>query len=139
MTAYPRTSNAVTILFLLLVGWHFGTVFGLFGTAPTDLTDTMLRLAVIVGGTVISAVIVSNIIMARSKSVMLPDEREEKIERVSEGVGVLAIYAGLLVFCWFAFTPLAPFQIVNWILAIVAVTEVIKLLTVLLLHKREDI
>jgi len=84
-------------------------------------------------------VIASNVIMARSKTLMLPDEREKKIERVSEGVGVLAIYGGLLILCWFAFTPLAPYQIVNWILAIVAGTEVIKLLTVLLLHKREDI
>lgn len=139
MTAYLKTSNAVTVLFLLLVGWHFGTVFGFFGTTPTDLADTMLRLAIIVGGTVLSAVIASNAVMARSKTLMLPDEREEKIERVSEGVGVLAIYGGLLVLCWFAFTPLAPYQIVNWILAIVAGTEVIKLLTVLLLHKREDI
>lgn len=139
MTAYLKTSNAVTILFLLLVGWHFGTVFNFFGTAPTELADMMLRLAIIVGGTVLCAVVVSNSIMARSKSLLLPDEREEKIERVSEGVGVLAIYGGLLVLCWFAFTPLAPYQIVNWILAIVAVTEVIKLLTVLFLHKREDI
>lgn len=139
MTAYLKTSNTITILFLLLVGWHFGTVFGFFGVAPTGQTDVFLRLAIIIGGTMISAFIASYTFLSRNAYPLMPDEREEKIERVSEGIGVLMLYIGLIFLAWFAFAPLQPFEIVNGMLAVVAITELVKLLIVFVLHKREVI
>lgn len=137
MTAYLKTSNAVTIGFLLAMIWHFGTVFGWFGVAPVGQIDMFIRLGIIIGATIISAVIAAHFIQAKTTQPLLPDEREEKIERVSEAIGVLTIYAGLLVLAWCAFAPLSPVQMVNGILAVVAITELVKLLVVLYLHKRK--
>ena len=137
MTAYLKTSNSVTIGFLIAMLWHFGTVAGLFGTAPLGQADMFIRLAVIIGATVVVSFISALAIQRWQGSPMLPDEREEKIERVSETVGTVMIYAGLLVLAWFAFAPLSPVQFVNGILIIVAVTELVKLLIVLYLHNRE--
>ena len=66
----------------------------------------------------------------------MPDDREEKIERVSESIGVLVIYGSILVLAWAAFAPLTPVQFVNGLIGVVAITELVKLLIVLALHKR---
>lgn len=137
MTAYLKTSNSVTIGFLVAMLWHFGTVAGLFGTAPLGQSDMFIRLAVIIGVTLVASVLAAHTLQKREGAPLLPDEREEKIERVSEGVGVLTIYAGLLVLAWVAFSPLSPVQFVNGILLVVTVTELVKLLVVLFLHTRE--
>lgn len=136
MTAYLKTSNAVTIGFLIAMCWHFGTVFGLFGVAPVLRPEMFLRLGIIIGVTILVSAIAAYVIQNKQGSPLLPDEREEKIERLSEGAGVMSIYIGMLVLCWFAFTPLTAIGIVNSLLAIVTVTELIKLLVVLFLHNR---
>lgn len=136
MTAYLKTSNAVTVAFLFVVAWHFGTVVGLYGFAPVEKTEMLLRLFVIVAVPVVSAFIASFAIQSRSPTPLLPDEREEKIERVSEAIGVLVIYGGILVLAWAAFAPLTPVQFVNGLIGVVAITELVKLLIVLSLHKR---
>ena len=137
MTSYLKTSNLVTVVFLIAMCWHFGTVLGLFGAAPIGQSDTFIRIGIIVGLTILVAVGMAFFHEKRQGSPLLPDEREEKIERFSEGSGVLTIYAGLLVLAWFAFTPLSPAQFVNGILAVVTVTELVKLLVVLFLHRRK--
>lgn len=139
MTAYLKTSNAITIGFLVAMLWHFGTVVGLFGMAPVGQGDMFIRLAMIIGLTVGVAIFVAMAINKRQGSPMLPDEREEKIERISEAFGVITIYIGLLVLAWCAFAPLSPMQIVNGILIVVSFTEFVKLLIVLFLHNREVI
>ena len=138
MTAYLKTSNIVTVLFLIAMCWHFGTVVGLFGTAPLGQSDMFVRLGVIVGAIVIGSILVAMRVQSTQGVPMLPDEREEKIERVSEGIGTFVIYIGLLLLAWFVFTPLTPVQMVNGLLLVVAVTELIKLLIVLYLHRKED-
>ncbi|MEX3016240.1 hypothetical protein [Gymnodinialimonas hymeniacidonis] len=137
MTSYLRFSNAMTIGFLIVVLWHFGTVFGLFGVAPSTQTEMFVRLGVIIGVTIVTSFAGALVMQKRQGAPLLPDEREEKIERQSEGIGVLTIYVGLLVLAWLAFAPLNPIQFVNGILAVVAVTELAKLLVVLFLHRRE--
>lgn len=136
MTAYLKTSNLVTIGFLAAMCWHFGTVFGLFGTPPIGQSDMFIRLGVIIGVTILTAFLAAFTIQKRQGSPLLPDEREEKIERLSEAFGVMSIYIGLLLLAWFAFMPLSPVQFVNGILAIVSITELLKLLVVLFLHQR---
>lgn len=46
MTAYLKTPNAVTVAFLCVFAWHFGTVFGLYGFAPIEKAEMLLRLFV---------------------------------------------------------------------------------------------
>jgi len=138
MTAYLKTSNVVTLIFLVGMLWHFGTVFGLFGIAPTGQVEMFVRLGIIIGAVVITTLISAYTIQSRQGSPMLPDEREEKIERVSEGVGTVMIYAGLLLLSWFAFTPLSPTDVVNGLLLIVTAVELVKLLIVLHLHRKEN-
>ncbi len=137
MSAYLRFSNSMTIGFLAMVLRHFGTVIGLYGFAPSSQSDMFIRLAVIIGATIGASFLGALVMQTRQGAPLLPDEREEKIERISEGAGVLTIYAGLLVLAWLAFAPLNPIQVVNGILLVVAATELIKLIVVLFLHRRE--
>lgn len=137
MTAYLKTSNAVTVGFLAAMLWHFGTVLGLFGAPPAGQADMFIRLGIILGVTVGVSIAVAFVVEKRDGAPLLPDEREEKIERVSETIGTVTIYIGLLALAWFAFLPLSPLQFVNGILLVVALTELVKLLIVLYLHRRE--
>ncbi|GAB5447737.1 hypothetical protein [Gymnodinialimonas sp.] len=136
MTAYLKTSNAVTIGFLIAMAWHFGTVFGLFGTAPSNQAEMFIRLGLIIGVTIAVLFATALTLQTKLQAPLLPDEREEKIERLSEAAGVMTIYIGLLILAWFAFAPLSPMQFVNGLLAVVTVTELVKLLFVLALHRR---
>ncbi len=138
MTPYLKTSDAVTIGFLAAMFWHFCTVFGVFGSVPVGQEDMMIRIFVILGILIVVAFLAAYIIQIRQGGApLLPDEREEKIERVSEGIGTLTIYIGLLLLAWFAFAPLTPTQFVNGMLAVVTAAELIKLLIVLRLHRAE--
>ena len=139
MTNYLKTSNAVAVAFLVVVAWHFGTVLGLYGSAPVARMEMVMRLCVIVGVPVVSALVSAFAVQTKTKTPLMPDEREEKIERISEGIGVLVIYMGILMLAWFAFAPLTPAQFVNGLIGVVAVTELVKLMIVLGLHKRDDI
>lgn len=134
MSAYLKTSNAVTIGFLAAMLWHFGTVLGFFGTVPVGQADMMFRLFVIVGIVVGVAFLAAFTVQKRYGTLLLPDEREEKIERVSETFGTVVIYAGLLLVACLAFAPLSPTQFVNGLLAVVSVAELVKLLIVINLH-----
>ena len=136
MTDYLKTSNAVTVGFLLAMCWHFGTVLGLFGVAPIGQVDLFVRLGLILGTTVVVAFIVSYVFVKKGQPLQA-EEREEKIERYSEGVGTLVIYFGFLLLVWFAFAPMSPAQCVNGLLLVVSVAELLKLLVVLALHRRE--
>ncbi len=137
MTAYLKTSNAVTVGFLIAMAWHFGTVFGLFGFAPTGQAEMFVRLAIIIGIAMGAAFVAAWTLQKQLGAPLLPDEREEKIERVSEGMGTCMLYLGLLVLAWMAFAPLSPMQFVNGLLAVVAITELLKLLIVFYLHRRD--
>lgn len=134
MAANLKASTAVTLGFLAMMCWHFGTIAGLFGTAPTTQADVFIRLGLILGSVVAVAFICALTIQKHQGRPLLPDEREEKIERVSEGVGVLILYAGMLLVAWFTFMPLTPAVVVNGLLAVVSVAEFVKLLIVFYLH-----
>lgn len=137
MSAYLKASNSVTIGFLAAMAWHFGTVLGLFGTVPIGQADMMFRLAVIVGVVIAVALIAAFTAQKRYGVLLIPDGREEQIEHVSEGIGTVIIYAGLILLAWFAFTPLSPTQFVNGLLAVVSVAELAKLLIVAKLHGKK--
>lgn len=137
MSPYLKTSNAVTIGFLAAMAWHFCTVFGVFGAVPVGQEDIRVRLFIILGILMVVAFLAAYILQQRHGGLpLLPDEREEKIERVSEGMGPTILYGGLLCIAWFAFTPLTPTQFVNGLLGVVTVAEFVKLLIVIRLHKK---
>lgn len=136
MSGYMKISTIVTLGFLAMLCWHFGTVFGLFGVAPVARADIFLRVAIIVGVVMVFSFVSSLWVQKNQGAPTLPDEREEKIERMSEMVGVLTIYAGLLCLMWFAFVPMDPVQVANGILAVVFATELAKLICTHVLLRR---
>ena len=136
MSSFMKTMTLVSILFLLAIGWHFGTVFGLFGTAPETQAAFFMRIGTIVLGIFIISVVAAIRIAKRDGTPPMPDEREEKIELKAERNGVTAIYAGLLCLIWFSFAPMTPMQFANGILAVVCFTEIVKLLTAFFFLKK---
>lgn len=126
----------VSFGFLALLGWHFGTVLGLFGTAPETSAALFFRVALIVVATFCVSAGAAIYFAKRDGVLLEPDEREEGIELRSERNGAIAIYGGLLCLIWFLSTPMTHMQIANGILLVVAFTEVVKLLTVFYFYKR---
>ncbi len=121
---------------LMVFGWHFLTVFGFLGTAPVTQTDFFIRIGLIILVFIVISVITSIMVAKKDENAVLPDEREEKIELKADRVGAVSLYIGLMIVMWFVFTPLTPMQVANAILAVVCVTEIIKILYGLFLLKR---
>ena len=136
MSAHIKMVFFLSLSLLAVFGWHFATVLGIFGTAPATQSAFFIRLGLILGGFIIVAIITSILVQKRDENAALPDEREEKIEMLAERNGMLAIYAGLLVLMWMAFSPLTPMQMANGILAVVCFNEIIKLVSALYYLRR---
>lgn len=129
MSPFIKTTTLITLFFFLAIGWHFGTVLGLFGTAPATQMAFFLRIIGIVVAVFVISIIAAVIFAKQDDAAPLPDEREEKIELLAERNGVFAIYAGLLCLIWFSLAPMTPMQIANGILLVVCFTELIKILS----------
>lgn len=121
---------------LMAFGWHFSTVFGFLGTAPVTQADFFIRIGFIIFVFIVVSVITSIMVAKKDENAVLADEREEKIELKTDRIGAISLYIGLIIVMWFVFTPLAPMQVANAILAVVCVTEIIKILYGLFLLKR---
>ncbi len=121
---------------LIVFGWHFSTVFGFLGTAPATQTDFFIRIGFIILAFIVISVITSIMVAKKDENAILPDEREEKIELKADRVGVISLYIGLMIVMWFAFIPLTPMQIANAILAVICITEIIKIAYGLFLLKK---
>jgi len=121
---------------LMAFGWHFATIFGFLGTAPETQTEFFVRIGFIILVWFVISALTSILVAKKDENAVLPDEREEKIELKADRIGVVSLYMGLLIVMWLAFTPLTPMQVANAILAVVCITEIIKLLYGLHLLKR---
>lgn len=119
MSTHLKTIYFLSLSLLGVFGWHFGTVFGLFGSAPETRMAFIIRIGGILVAFFVASVIAFMMVAKRDEDAVLPDEREEKVELKAERNGFFAIYAGLLCLMWFVFTPMTPMQIANGILAIV--------------------
>ena len=129
MSTHLKTIYIISLGLLAAFGWHFGTVLGLFGSAPETQTAFIIRIGGILIAFFVTFTIAFMMVAKRDEDAVTPDEREEKIELKAERNGFFAIYAGLLCLMWFVFTPMTPMQIANGILAIVCFTEITKLLS----------
>lgn len=129
MSPALRYVVTASVLTLIPIGWHFGTVFGYWGEAPVTRADFFIRLGVIVAISIVANIIVS-ILMASSsgEEEFEPDEREKKVLQRAELSGYYVLAAGVVITIWFVFTPLTPMQTANALLASFALSEVFKLL-----------
>lgn len=121
---------------LVVLGWHFATVFGLFGTAPVTRADFFVRMGIIFVAFFVVSAVVAVVVASRDESAVVPDEREEIVELKAERYGLVAIYLGLFVVMWFGFTPLSPMQMANGILGVLCVGEIVKIVFGLLYLRR---
>ncbi len=128
MSPYLRTIALLSVGLLAVFGWHFATVLGFFGNAPETRFDFFIRLGVIMIGFLVVSAIAAAVTARHKENAIMPDEREAIIVLKVERLGGLALYAGLLIVLWFAFSPMTPMQIANAILAVVCASEFIKLL-----------
>lgn len=136
MSPYMKMVALLTFGLLLVFGWHFSTVFGWFGSAPATQGEFFIRIGVILGGFFVVSAVTASRIASGDERAAFPDEREEKAELKSERVGLLVLYAGMLVVMWLAFSPLTPMQIANCLLAVVCLSELIKVSYGLLLLRK---
>jgi hypothetical protein len=118
----------LSIGLLLVFGWHFATVFGFYGNAPQTQGEFFARLGLIFIGFLVVSAITAAVVAKRSGLPPVPDEREDKVLLKTERIGAATLYVGLLLITWLVFTPLTPMQVANAILAVVCVTEIVKLI-----------
>ncbi len=135
MSTHIKMVVFLTLGLLVIFGWHFSTVFGFLGAAPITQSDFFIRIGSIVLVFFIASVITSMMVAKKDENAVMADEREEQIELKTERAGVISLYIGLMIVMWFVFTPLTSMQVANAILAVVCVTEIIKLLYGLFLLK----
>jgi len=113
---------------LLLFAWHFATVFGVVGSPPQSRSELFIRFGIFIAAFLISSVVSSVFIARKDENAVLPDEREEQIERRVERHGLTVVYAGIVCLMWFVFTPLEPMQVANALLGIVCISEAFKII-----------
>lgn len=122
-----RYTALITVLSLIPIGWHFGTVLGLWGTAPNTRTAFFIRTGILIGLGIVVSIIVSIVLAAASgDGEFEPNEREKLILRKSELAGYYVLAAGVVLVMWFAFVPMTPMQIANALLAAFAISEAFK-------------
>lgn len=136
MSPYQKMTLYLSIALFLAFGWHFGTVFGFFGAAPVTQGEFFLRIGSILGLFVVASFVTAVLVGRGDQRAVIPDEREEWIELRAQRSGVMTLYVGLLLLAWFAFSPMTPIGFVNGILAVVYVTEIVKVLTEVFYHHR---
>lgn len=127
MSPHIKSIVFLSIGLLAVFGWHFATVFGFFGEAPQTQGEFFTRIGLIFIVFLIVSAITAGIVAKRTGLPPVPDEREDKVLLKTERIGVTTLYAGLLLISWLVFTPLTPMQVANSILALVCVTEMVKL------------
>ena len=117
-------------LLLLPFGWHFGTVFGLWGTPPATRAELFIRIAVIVVGFVVASIVLAIVTASRADDdEFMPDEREEIIVQKAERNGYYFLSVGLVFLMWAVFEPMSPMDIANALIAIICLGEVVKILS----------
>jgi hypothetical protein len=127
MSTHFKFVVSLSVGLLILFGWHFSTVFGFLGTAPITQTEFFIRIGSIALVFIIISVITSIMVAKKDERAVFPDEREEKIELKTDRIGAISLYIGLMIVMWLVFTPLTPMQVANALLAVVCITEIIKL------------
>lgn len=127
MSPHIKSIALLSIGLLAVFGWHFGTVFGFYGNAPQTQGEFFVRIGLIFLGFLVVSAITAGIVAKRTGLPPVPDEREDKVLLKTERIGVVTLYAGLLLVSWLVFAPLTPMQVANAILAVVCVTELIKI------------
>ena len=127
MSPHIKSIVLLSIGLLVVFGWHFGTVFGFYGNAPQTQGEFFTRIGLIFIGFLVISAITAGIVAKRTGLPPVPDEREDKMLLKTERIGVTTLYAGLLLVSWLVFTPLTPIQVANAILAVVCVTEIVKI------------
>jgi len=132
MSRYMKFVIGAASVMLVLLGWHFGTVFGLWGAAPETQTEFFIRLGIIVTGFIIISIVSAILVGARSDDDLEPDEREVHIVRKAERNGGYVVMAGLICLMWFVFRPMTPMQIANAALGILSLGELAKIASGLL-------
>ena len=108
MSVHVKMGMFLAIGLLVVFAWHFGTVLGLFGTAPATQSAFFIRIGIMLVGFFVASVVTSILVAKRDESAPLPDEREERVELLAERNGSVAIYVAFLCLMWFVFTPLTP-------------------------------
>ena len=136
MSPHIKMVVYLSLALLAVFGWHFATVFGVLGDAPETRSEFFIRIGIIFIIFFISSIITSVLMAKKDENAPPPDEREEKIELIVERVGLVTMYIGLLVVMWFAFIPMTAMQIANAILAVICITELIKICYGLFILKR---
>jgi len=137
MSPRVRMIVGLSIVLLVIFGWHFATVFELVGKAPQTRGEFFMRLGIIFGGFWVSSMIIAVLQDKRDGKFNVPDEREEAILLRTEQIGLNVVYAGLLLVMWFSFTPMSPMQIANALLAVLCICEIAKLVYGLLVLRRK--
>jgi len=112
---------------LLVFAWHFATVFGMLGSAPQTRSEFFVRFGIIMVVFLASSAVSAVLIAKKDENAVTPDEREEQIELRAERLGMMVIYAGLILLMWFVFSPMDPMQVANAVLGIVCIAELVKI------------
>ena len=123
-----KLTGLASLLMLVAVGWHFGTVAGLWGQPPGGRIELFVRIGLMTAFTVIGTIAAAILVAVRTGDEQLDiDEREAIIEQKAERNGYFALATAALGVIWLAFDPLTPMQLANLMLAAMALGEIVKL------------
>lgn len=137
MSPAMRFTTLVTLISFIPIGWHFGTVFELWGSAPETRVDFFIRIGIIVIGSIVASIIGAIITtVLTGKEDFEPDEREALVLRKAELAGYYSLAACICYLMWRAFDPLSPMQIANALLAAFTWSEFVKLVAGFVLLRR---
>ena len=128
----PNMSFTLWASSVLLIpfGWHFGTVYGLWGTPPATRAEFFIRIGSIVVAFVVGSIVVAIFAAIRAdEDEFEPDEREQIVIQKAERNGYYALSTGLVVLMWLVFAPMTPMDIANALLAFICIAEIVKILS----------
>ncbi len=137
MSPAMRFTTIVTLISFIPIGWHFGTVFELWGSAPETRTDFFIRIGIIIVGSIIGSIVGAiAMAIASGKDEFEPDEREKLVLRRAELFGYYFLAACICFLMWHVFDPMTPMQIANALLGAFALSEIVKLVAGFALLRR---
>lgn len=136
MSPYVKAIVFLSLGLLVVFGWHFATVLGILGNPPQTRGEFFIRIGLIFFAFLVVSGISAALVSKHTEQPTEPDEREEIVLLKTERVGMVTVYAGLVLVAWMVFTPFTPMQMANALLALVCVTEFVKIVYGVAILKR---
>jgi len=136
MSELTKYTSIASAGLLLAIGWHFGTVLGLFGSAPQTPEAFFWRIGSFTLAFIVAVIVISIWRSLVDEVELEADEREQKVIDKSEKIAGVVLAIGVVNLVWLAFQPLTPMQTANFALASLCLAEMARLISAAIFTSR---